>query len=274
MSRLLKADLYRMLKSRLTMIALILAFAFPVVIVLMYVGIRAMAGLGEDVLGSELLFNANTVIGSAYSLTNNIGLVIPAFAGILVCADYTNGTLRNKVIAGNRRTEIYLSHLLVSILFTVIVVTIYVAMTTALSLLLLPFNRDPSMQLGREIFRFVAYGTMTFAFIATVSTLLAMTLRSIAPTIIFTIILAIVLLAVDSVLSLIDYTEYRYLVYFIPTFGSNFFNLSSSNLLGMLSATAEQSTATIFAEGMLSYLFFGVVNTVIGLLVFNKRDVK
>ena len=274
MSRLLKADLYRVLKSRLTMIALILAFAFPVVMVLLYVGIRAMAGLGEDVFGSSMLFNANTVIGSAYSLTNNIGLVIPAFAGILVCADYSNGTLRNKIIAGNRRTEIYLSHLLVSILFTVAIITIYAAMTTALSLLLLPFNRDPSMQLGREIFYFVAYGTMTFVFIATVSTLLAMTLRSIAPTIIFTLVLAMVLLAAGSVLSLVDYSDYQYLVYFIPTFGANFFNLSSGSLFGILSSSAEQSVATIFAEGMLSYLFFGAVNTAIGLLVFNKRDIK
>ena len=32
MSRLLKADLYRVLKSRLTLIALILALAFPVLI--------------------------------------------------------------------------------------------------------------------------------------------------------------------------------------------------------------------------------------------------
>ena len=274
MSRLLKADIYRMMKSRLTMIALILAFAFPFVMVLLYIGIRTMAGLGEDLAGSEMLFNANSVIGSAYSLTNNIGLIIPAFAGILACSDYSDGTLRNKVIAGNRRSAIYLSHLAVSILFTVGIITIYVAMTAALSLLFLPFNRDPSMQLGREIIYFVAYGTMTFVFIATVSTLLAMTLRNIAPTIIFTIVLVILLLTANSVLLLTDYSAYKYLVYFIPTFGANFFNLDGSGLLELMSATAGHSETLIFTEGMLSYAFFGIVNTVIGLIVFNKRDIK
>lgn len=274
MNRLLKADLYRMCKSRLTMIALILASAFPVVVVLLYVGIRAMAGLEPDMIGSELLFNANTVIGSCYSLTNNIGMIVPAFAGVLVCADYTNGTLRNKVIAGNRRTEIYLSHLIVSILFSVAIITIYTVLTTALSLLLLPFSRDPSGNLFSEVFRFAAYGTMTFVFIATVSTLFAMTFRSIAPTIIFTIVPAILLLTANSVLLMIDYSAYKYLVYFIPTFGANFFNLNSAGLFDLMGGGVSGSDTLIFAEGMLSYLFFGALNTVLGILIFNKRDVK
>lgn len=274
MSRLLKADIYRVVKSRLSLIALILAAAFPVLIVLMYAGIRAIGGMDDPELGMDMLFNANSIIGSVYSLSNNIGLVVPAFAGILVCMDYSNGTLRNKVIAGNRRSAIYLSHLIVSILFSVIIITIYAAVTAGLALLFFPFRTEGFENLGQEILYFVVNGTMTFVFMATFTTMLAMVTRNAAPTIIFTVVFAIALFAINSVIMLIDYEKYKYAVYFIPTFGGNFFTLNNFSLLGLLSDAPDVPKDLIFTEGMLSYLFFGIVNTTIGLLVFRKRDLR
>ena len=275
MKNLLKADLYRMRKSRLTFVAMILVVAFPVLFVLLYAGINAMAaGLDPEMAEAQALISVNTVLGSAYSLTNNVGLVIPAFAGIMVCSDYSNGTLRNKVIAGNRRSHIYLSHLITSIIFAVGAITIYVVVTAALSMIFFKFDGASVDGVGREILYFIIYGTMSFVFMATVSTMLAMVLRNIAPTIIFTIVLAMILGAVNTILLLIDYEKYKYLVYLIPTFGSNFFNLQGMSLLGILAGTAENSRAVIFFEGLASYIFFGALNTVIGLLVFGKRDIS
>ena len=273
MSRLLKADLYRVVKSRLSLIALILALAFPVLIVFMYVGMQAISGFDAE-LGIESLFNANTLIGSVYSLSNNIGLVIPTFAGILVCSDFSNGTLRNKVVAGNRRSAIYLSHLIVSILFSTVVITIYAAVTTGLTLLFFPFRTEGFDNLGREILFFVVNGTMAFVFMATFTTMLAMVTRSTAPTIIFTVVFTIALFAVNSVIMLIDYEKFRYAVYFIPTFGSNFFGMNSFSLLGLFGETPSVSKELIFSESMLSYLFFGTLHTVIGMIAFQKRDLK
>ena len=273
MRRLLKADLFRVIKSRLTLIALILAVAFPVLIVLMYAGIGWISGFEEDFPGGSL-FNANFVISSVYSLTNNIGLVIPAFAGILVCLDVSNGTLRNKVIAGNRRSTIYLSHLIVSILFSVLIITVYAALTAVLALLFFPFNTDSFQNLGLEILYFVANGTMSFVYIATVTTMLALTMRNVAPTIIFTIVFSIALMALNSIVMLVDYTPYKYAVYFIPTFGGNFFTLNGGGLLGLLNPTTDASKELIFAESMISYLFFSMLHTVIGLLIFKKRDLR
>lgn len=272
MSRLLKADLYHLRKSRLTLIALILAVAFPVLIVLLYSGINLLAGI-DELSGDASLFDASTVIGSVFSLTNNLGLVLPVFAGIIVCLDLSNGTLRNKVIAGNRRSAIYLSHLLVSMLFMVTVIAVYAIVTTALALLFFPFNWNSTLSLGREIAYFVLYGLTSFAFIATVSTMVALTFRSVAPTIIITIVFSIALYLLNTVLMFVDNESFRYVVYFIPTFAGNFFNLNSG-LLGMLGQAGGDSRDLIFAEGMLSYLFFGGLHTLIGLLIFRKRDLR
>lgn len=271
MSKLLKADFYHMRKSRLTLIALILAVAFPVLIVVLFSGMDLMAGLGGSDDGS--LFTANYIISSVFSLTNNLGLVLPVFAGIIVCMDLSNGTLRNKVIAGNRRSAIYLSHLLISMLFLVAVIAIYAAVTVALALLIFPFNWDTPLSLGKEIAYFTAYGLTTFAFIATVSTMLALTFRSVAPTIIITIVYAIVMMLPSAILMIVDYSKYEYAVYFIPTFAGNFFTLNGG-LSSMLLQPGATSKDLIFAEGMLSYAFFGALHTVIGLLVFKKRDLR
>ncbi len=274
MKNLLKADIYRMLKSRLTFVALILVLAFPVLMVLLYLGINALAGVEEEMGEVRALISANTLIGSVYSLTNNVGLVIPAFAGILVCSDYMNGTLRNKVIAGNRRSEIYLSHLVTSILYSIGMITLYALVTTGLSLIFFKFDKDAAGKLGQEILYFVVYGTMSFVFMATLSTMLAMVTRNIAPTLIFTIVFALVLTLLNTVVMLLDYEKYKYAVYLIPTFGGNFFNLQGSGLLGLLTGNAEDSRSLMFFEGIASYLFFGALNTVIGLLVFGRRDLS
>lgn len=271
MKNLIKADIYRVLRSRLTLIALILALAFPVLIVLMYAGIALISGVLQDYPG-ESLFSANTIIGSAFSLTNNLGLVIPGFAGILVCLDFTNGTLRNKVIAGNRRAHIYFSHLIVSILFSVIIITIYAAVTAGMAFVFFPFEWDSSASLGLEIFYFIMNGIMTFAFAATFSTMLAMIVRSIAPTIIFTIVFSFALPTIASLVSMVDYKSFKYAAYFIPTFGSNFFNLDGTGIFTLLSEATDASKWLVFTESLLSFVFFGAVNTLIGLSVFRKRD--
>jgi ABC-type antimicrobial peptide transport system permease subunit len=76
------------------------------------------------------------------------------------------------------------------------------------------------------------------------------------------------------VLLLVDYQPYRYAVYLIPSFTGNFFNLNSFSLTGLIAQGEETSRGLMFAEGMLSYLFFGIVNMVLGLLLFKKRDIN
>ena len=208
MSRLLKADFYHLRKSRLTLIALILAVAFPVLIVLLYAGLDALTGDGGNML------------------------------------------------------------------FTLVVITVYALVTVALALVFFPFNWDTTMDLALEIVYFVSYGLMTFAFIATVSTMFALIFRSVAPTIILTIVFSLVLFMVNSILMAVDYESFKHVVYFIPTFGENIFNLNSLSVLSLIHGITDTTRTLIFAEGMLSYLFFGALHTLIGLFFFKKRDLK
>ena len=276
MKKLLRADLFRMFKSKMTLVLLILCAALPLLSALLMAGLRALAGLAGETLTEIGILSANTQIGGAYSLSTNVGLAIPVLAGTLVCTDFTNGTLRNKVVAGHERWKIYFSHLVVSMIFSVGFVTIYVLFTTGFSLLFLPYKSGFSSNDLREFLFWAVTGTMGFVYISTVSTFFAMTTRSMAPTILFTILTVFALTILTSSVSVTDYGKVRHLVYFIPTFSGRFFTLSNSIeiLIGQFLNGVSDSRELIFAEGILSFLTFGVANTALGVILFCKRDLK
>ncbi|MBO4411439.1 MAG: hypothetical protein IKY02_00180 [Lachnospiraceae bacterium] len=273
MKELIKADLFRVWKSKLTLVTLILVLAFPVLMTLMYLGINAMAALDSEPLFGDLV-SANMLMSGVYSLTNNIGLVLPAFAGIFVCMDISHGTLRNKVIVGKSRVSIYLSHLIVSIIFNVAAITIYAAVTSGLALLFFRYNSSQGADAVKQILYWTINGTVSFVFVATISTFFGLVVRSIAPTIIFTIVLTMGLSMITSVVSLMDYEEYQYLVYLIPTFTSSSFSLNGMSLGSLFNPGFEAPIDIMFMEGLISYGFFGVLNTVLGILIFRKKDIK
>ena len=277
MKELIKADLYRVVKSKLTMVTLILVIGFPVLMTLMYLGLNALSSMeGGDVTGLGLsdLITANMLMSSAYSLTNNIGIVLPAFAGIYVCMDISNGTLRNKVIVGKSRVSIYLSHLIVSIIYNVVAITLYAAVTTGLALLFFDYKTRPTADVVKQILYWAVNGTVSFIFVATISTYFALVLRSIAPTIIFTIVLTMGLSMATSVISMLDYEKYQYAVYLIPTFTSGFFTLDAMTLGSIFSSVYDPPLDVMFWEGIASFVFFGILNTVAGILIFRKKDIK
>ena len=114
MLSLLKADFYRMLKSKITIVSLILSIIFPIFVALLYYAISKMPmeGSPEDIETLSKMFTARAMIGSSFSFTNGIGIIIPIFGAIFVSSDLKNGTLRNKIVIGHDRKSIYLSHLI------------------------------------------------------------------------------------------------------------------------------------------------------------------
>ena len=69
--------------------------------------------LGElEGTGFGISFSGKFVFVSSLSVTNNLGLILSVLIGILVCRDFLSGTVRNKIIAGRNRLQIYLSLLI------------------------------------------------------------------------------------------------------------------------------------------------------------------
>jgi ABC-type transport system involved in multi-copper enzyme maturation permease subunit len=60
-----------------------------------------------------------------FLITFMISIIIPIFTSMFIGTEYANGTIRNKIIIGHKRTDIYFSNILISIIVGFIETIIY-----------------------------------------------------------------------------------------------------------------------------------------------------
>ena len=121
MTKLLKADLRRVLKDKLLIVLGIIAVIFALVTPLLYVVLVSSVGMDQDPMISGLI-SGKAQFFSSFSIGNNLGLIAPVLIAIILCKDFSYGTVRNKIISGKSRTSIFMS------LFTVCSITLIAVM--------------------------------------------------------------------------------------------------------------------------------------------------
>ena len=265
MGKLIKANFFRVLKSKLLIISLIIAVALPIFTVLMFKGLEVTMGDALEGVGAAIgAGGARNLLGTSYNLSNNLGLIIPIFAGVFVVTDFTSGCLRNKIIAGQKRGAIYLSHLIVASIYAVVLVTIYALITLGFGSLILGYAETIKIN-GGEIWYLVKLfisGTLTFIFVASLSTLIAMSTRSLPLTIILSLTAAIIIGVITQILAL-------------TIQGGDPNNIEKfAGLIPSYSATKIDTSDTVFIEGLISCTLFTTLNTVLGIILFKNKDVK
>lgn len=119
MKQLLRADFYRLLRSKFFYILLAVAFALSLISFLLYL---AIARLAEEDLFALLLTAEDLQI---LSFDGTVGYCAAIAAAIFICGDYSGGGMRNKIVAGCGRRKIFYSKLIVC---SVVSVAVYLAM--------------------------------------------------------------------------------------------------------------------------------------------------
>lgn len=121
MNKLLNANFMRLKKSKVFMSAAV--FMAGLALLMVYSNYKAKSegyAVGLD--------------GSLFAFTTFIGIVIACFVSLFVGTEYSDGTIRNKIIIGHSRCEIYISNLLISIIGSVALIAVYLAVYICLSL--------------------------------------------------------------------------------------------------------------------------------------------
>ncbi len=115
MYKLLKADLKRVVHDKLFLISCIIGGVFALIGPLMYKAIFAFMGADDQMLEMMgAMPTAKSMLFQAFLPGGDLGLILPILITIVLCKDFSYGTIRNKIIAGHSRVKIFLSMLITS----------------------------------------------------------------------------------------------------------------------------------------------------------------
>ena len=102
-----------------------------------------MTGGGESVTDIYAMMgisiDAKTMFFNGFSLGNNFGLIAPVLLSIVLCKDFSYGTIRNKIISGHSRVSIFLSTYVVCFVTLFCIMFIGAALSLVVGLCFFPF---------------------------------------------------------------------------------------------------------------------------------------
>jgi ABC-type transport system involved in multi-copper enzyme maturation permease subunit len=143
MKNLLLSDFRRVLKDKMMLVILIIAVAFSFFTPILYAVIFSFGVEGLDDPAISMLINAKSQFFQCFSMGNNLGLIMPVLLGIIICKDFSHGTIRNKIISGASRSKIYASMFIVCATVITAVMLLNAFLSLGVSLVFFEYQPEP-----------------------------------------------------------------------------------------------------------------------------------
>ena len=168
------ADLKRIFKDKLFLVSCILGGVFAVINPLLNKLLLVALDI-DDLFGS--MMSAKSMMFSSFLPGDNLGLIMTILIAIIVCKDFSQGTVRNKIICGRSRTSIFISHFLAASTVMCGIMLIHGLLTLGVSLCFFPYQEtaftaaDLGYLMISLLFEIMVYLSIaaTVTFIATIS---------------------------------------------------------------------------------------------------------
>lgn len=203
MTELFRADLKRVLKDKLLLVMGILAVVFALITPLLYAAIFSMDGLLDDPMFSSLV-SAKSQFFQSFSMTNNLGLIAPVLLAIVLCKDFSFGTVRNKVISGKSRVSIYLSLFAVCALVLSAVILLSAFVSLGVSLIFFDYQPGPFTFADFGYFMAsLAFQLLVLLFMAALLSLLCACTKNVGSAIVLYVAITFLLVLVGSVIQMV-----------------------------------------------------------------------
>ena len=146
MLRLIKAFLFKISRDITFRITLIIGVALALTSTLGLFAIGMLIG-GNDAQLAKQMLNGQSMLVNSLSPAQNFGIAIPVNLISFIALEFNHGTIRNKIIAGNSKFNIYSSLFISGLFFAFALLLVYVGLCTGISSLIGGF--DPNGE-GKE----------------------------------------------------------------------------------------------------------------------------
>lgn len=274
MKSLLKADFRRILKDKLLIVMGILAVAFaaftPLLYALMFSSMDAM----DDALLSSFV-SAKSHFFNAFSIGNNVGLIAPVLLAIALCKDFSYGTVRNKIISGKSRSQIFLSLFITCSVIFIAVMLLHAFVTLGISLIFFDYQADP-FTLGDFGYFMASLGMslLILLFVAALLSWLCACMKNVGLVIVlyiaFNFLLALVSSILMVVIPILEATGGSQNTIDILTFINRINVANAISYIGVLDSYTLDDVLYLTLPSLIGILGF----LSLGLWGFNKKDLK
>ena len=247
MGDILKNDLKRFFLSKLSIILVAVAFALPLLSMLVF-KLPAIMLEEEDVFDG--LIGTEYFLSSSFSYVSDFGIVLPIFGCVLLSKDRSSGMQRNKLICGKTRTQIYLSQLISCVLYFIAGIIIYASSNLLFGSIF--FGGFADNVEFFDVFAFILIGIFKFITLASFITFVGLTTQKnpIGLTIAYMFVFEIII----SILSIV----------FAP---------DEVEILDSLLGTIEMPISDVIRNSII-YTVVTAGTIVGGIALYQKKDIK
>ena len=292
MLRLFKAFLFRLRRDLTFRITLFIGIGLAVFMTVLYLILEYTlnAELEEGGISIKMLTGQGMLI-SSLSPAQNFGIAIPVNLISFTIIEFTHGTIRNKIIAGNSKGKIYASLFLSGLIFSIVLIIVYATLCTLLGTIFGGFNptdgiNPTSIMNGggnaristQYLIRIIIVSLVSYVSISSFAVFIATLTRQIGGAIpiviigilfcyLFATIVSTANLLSDSLDTLINVTR---MVDPLYAQSEQFFEVVNSETGEMIQKMKDET----FISAIINNLVYAALFFMAGLLIFKKRDVK
>lgn len=269
MFNLIKTDLKRIVKDKLFLvigiIGVVFAFLTPL---LMFAVTSMMEDDAVQMLGMSI--NAKTMFFQSFNPANDFGLVATVLLCVILCKDFSHGTVRNKIIVGKSRLSVFTSSCIASCIILCGLMLVYGVLTLCVSLMFFEYQSTPftANDFGYAVVTLV-FKMMTFAVTSTLVAFLSVTMKNAG--LCMVVYIAVVMLAsiigsvfATAIIGVEDEIIKGVLEFFVKT------NVFLSTVTGNGVTYSVYDVLCV----VLSHLVYGAAFYGFGVLAFSKKDIK
>lgn len=187
MTRLMRAFFYRISKDITFRITLIVGAGMAVFMTLLYLILQNAIGDGMKMLSGQ------GMLISSFSPAQNFGIAIPINLISFIYLEFSQGSIRNKIIAGHSKSKIYASLFLSGLVFAFSLLIVYVGLCTALGSIFGGFDPNGMAVAGTTslgmivspayLWKFVILAFLSYLTIVSFTVFIATVFRSMGPSI-------------------------------------------------------------------------------------------
>jgi ABC-type transport system involved in multi-copper enzyme maturation permease subunit len=272
MRSLLQADFKRVFKDKLLLVLGILAVAFALMTPVLYAVLFSAMGVEQEPMLAGLI-SAKAQFFSSFSMGNNLGLIVPVLLGIVLCKDFSYGTVRNKIIAGKSRTAIFLSLFCTCAVVLCAVMLVHAFLTLGVSLLF--FDYQPTAFTGEDLLYFLVslgFELLVLLWMAALLSWLWASAKNAGIAIVLYIAVTFALVIVGSIIQMAysfaaaSQQELSDLLYFLDRINVG----TAVSYIGMGTEYALEDVLYLTIPALLGIFGF----TGLGIATFRKKDLK